>query len=131
MYRHVERLDRHPLLERARTELVRSDEHTLALQSSLSAIPAPTGAETPRAREVGRVMETLGLEDVTTDEAGNVTGWLGERTGKPPVVVAAHLDTVFGHEVDVTVSRSGQRLAGPGIADNARGLAGMLALGRV
>jgi acetylornithine deacetylase/succinyl-diaminopimelate desuccinylase-like protein len=46
------------------------------------------------------------------------------------VVLAAHLDTVFGHDVDLTVQRHGARLAGPGISDNARGLVGLMALAR-
>jgi acetylornithine deacetylase/succinyl-diaminopimelate desuccinylase-like protein len=47
------------------------------------------------------------------------------------VVVAAHLDTVFGPEINVSVHRTGNVMTGPGIADNARGLAGMLALGNI
>src|SRR6058998_559031 len=39
---------------------------------------------------------------------------------------AARLDTVFGAEVDVAVERRGQRLEGPGISDNARGLAALV-----
>jgi acetylornithine deacetylase/succinyl-diaminopimelate desuccinylase-like protein len=42
------------------------------------------------------------------------------------VVLSAHLDTVFGEELDVSVERSGARLAGPGISDNARGLAALV-----
>ena len=44
------------------------------------------------------------------------------------MVLAAHLDTVFGPEVDVRVTRHGQRLEGPGISDNARGLAALVAV---
>src|SRR5213080_509990 len=44
------------------------------------------------------------------------------------VVLSAHLDTVFGPEVDVAVERRGQRLEGPGISDNARGLAALVAV---
>jgi acetylornithine deacetylase/succinyl-diaminopimelate desuccinylase-like protein len=39
------------------------------------------------------------------------------------------LDTVFGPELDVSVARRGPRLEGPGIADNARGLAALVAIG--
>src|SRR5256712_10807756 len=61
------------------------------------------------------------------DHAGNVHGWLGQNGEKSaPVVLAAHLDTVFGAEVDVAVERRGQRLEGPGISDNARGLAALV-----
>jgi acetylornithine deacetylase/succinyl-diaminopimelate desuccinylase-like protein len=120
-----------PALERARADLVHSDEWTLGLQSRLSAIPAPTGDETARASAVGEIMKGMGLADVAVDDTGNVTGWHGPRPGMPAVVVAAHLDTVFGREVNVSVRRNGNLFTGPGIADNARGLAGMLALGRI
>ena len=43
-------------------------------------------------------------------------------------MVSAHLDTVFGPECDVSVSRNGARLEGPGISDNARGLAALVTL---
>src|SRR5436853_6798116 len=63
------------------------------------------------------------------DHAGNVHGWLGKNGERSaPVVLAAHLDTVFGAEVDVAVERRGQRLEGPGISDNARGLAALVAV---
>src|SRR5207247_2504680 len=60
-------------------------------------------------------------------------GWLGKNgrreTGDSgPVALAAHLDTVFGADVNVTVERRGQRLEGPGISDNARGLAALVAV---
>ncbi|MGH8623414.1 MAG: M20/M25/M40 family metallo-hydrolase, partial [Burkholderiales bacterium] len=45
------------------------------------------------------------------------------------VVLSAHLDTVFGPDLDVSVSRNGRRLEGPGISDNARGLAALVTLG--
>ena len=76
-------------------------------------------------------MTDIGLDHVGQDEVGNVIGWFGRRPDVPAVVVAAHLDTVFGPEVDVSVHRTGKVLTGPGIADNARGLAGMLALGNI
>ncbi len=131
MHRDVATLMRHACLQEARLGLARFDAETLSNQAALSAIPAPTGAEALRAASVGERMRGIGLAAVATDEAGNVTGWLGDRAKAPAVVVAAHLDTVFGPEVDVRVHRAGDRLSGPGISDNARGLAGMLALGRV
>jgi acetylornithine deacetylase/succinyl-diaminopimelate desuccinylase-like protein len=132
MIRNIPQLAATTGMQEARRELFRSDEQTLALQASLSAIPAPTGAESARADAVAQTMSGIGLAEVATDEVGNVTGWRsGSEPSAPPVVVAAHLDTVFGPEVDVSVRRKGNLLTGPGIADNARGLAGMLALVRV
>jgi tripeptide aminopeptidase len=123
----------HPRLAAARAHLERTDHVTLERQAVLSAVPAPTGAEGLRAARVAELFREAGLRDVKIDAAGNVLGWL-PRDGKretgdvAPVVLAAHLDTVFGPEVDVSVQRRGARLEGPGISDNARGLAALVAL---
>src|SRR6266513_2702770 len=125
----VSRLLAHERIRAARHHVERTDEVTLARQAALSAIPAPTGAEGRRAARVAELFREIGLSDVAVDHAGNVHGWLG-RNGErsAPVVLAAHLDTVFGAEVDVGVERRGQRLEGPGISDNARGLAALVAV---
>jgi len=130
----------HDRVRAARVHIERSDEATLARQASLSAIPAPTGEERLRGARVAQMFSDAGLEDVAIDEVGNVRAWYGKQpalrreapkgeTGNDCVVVAAHLDTVFGPELDVSVSRRGARLEGPGIADNARGLAALVTIG--
>jgi tripeptide aminopeptidase len=125
----VSRLLAHDRVRAARQYIERTDEVTLGRQAALSAIPAPTGAESRRAARVAELFREIGLSDVTLDQAGNVYGWL-RRNGEQaaPVVLAAHLDTVFGAEVDVAVERRSQRLEGPGISDNARGLAALVAV---
>src|SRR5216684_1056730 len=134
----VSRLLAHERMRAARHHIERTDEVTLARQAALSAIPAPTGAEGRRAARVAELFREIGLTDVAVDRAGNVHGWIrtngdrspvGAQHAAPlpaPVVLAAHLDTVFGAEVDVAVERRGQRLEGPGISDNARGLAALV-----
>src|SRR5467141_5451081 len=125
----VSRLLAHERIRAARHHIERTDEVTLSRQAALSAIPAPTGAEGRRAARMAELFREIGLTDVAVDQAGNVHGWLGRNGGKSaPVVLAAHLDTVFGTEVDVAVERRGQRLEGPGISDNARGLAALVAV---
>src|SRR5213079_2029894 len=125
----LSRLLAHDRIRAARHHIERTDEGTLARQAALSAIPAPTGAEGRRAAHVAELFRTIGLCDVMVDHAGNVHGWLGKNGERSaPVVLAAHLDTVFGAEVDVAVERRGQRLEGPGISDNARGLAALVAV---
>src|SRR5690349_24936241 len=128
------RLLAHERVRAARHHIERTDEVTLARQAALSTIPAPTGAEGRRAARVAELFREIGLWDVSLDQAGNVHGWFkgdggrgtgdgsGPGPGPGPVVVAAHLDTVFGADVNVTVERRHQRLEGPGISDNARGL---------
>lgn len=76
------------------------------------------------------MLADVGLDDVALDEVGNVRAWFGKReTGNACVTLSAHLDTVFGPELDVSVSRNGPRLEGPGISDNARGLAALVTIG--
>jgi tripeptide aminopeptidase len=119
-------------LRAARDLIERTDDVTLARQEALSAIPAPTGGESARGARVAELFRDVGLEAVTTDEVGNVHGWHdhgGRGTGEGCVILSAHLDTVFGLELDVSVQRRGARLVGPGIADNARGLAALIAVG--
>lgn len=114
-----------------RRRLQSLDDEIVRTQVALAEIPAPTGSEEARAAEVARRMRVLGLA-VRFDEAGNV---IGRREGRLPgahqVAVCAHLDTVFPGDADVRVRDDGGRLWSPGIGDNARGLAGMLALARI
>ena len=136
----LSRLLAHERIRAARRHVERADERTLARQAALSATPAPTGAEAARGARVAELFREVGLTDVGLDHAGNVRGWyarngegpaVGAQHAAPlpaPVVLAAHLDTVFGPEVDVRVTRHGQRLEGPGISDNARGLAALVAV---
>ncbi|HKI58672.1 MAG TPA: M20/M25/M40 family metallo-hydrolase, partial [Trueperaceae bacterium] len=53
---------------------------------------------------------------------GNVVADVPGGSG-PRVLVAAHLDTVFGADVAVSVRRDGGRLCAPGIGDNSASLA--------
>jgi len=125
----------HDRLRAARAHIERSDEATLGRQAALSAIPAPTGAEAARGARVAEMLAEAGLENVTIDDVGNVRGWYGKAgagngdQGAGGVILSAHLDTVFGPELDVSVARRGPRLEGPGIADNARGLAALVTIG--
>ena len=113
-----------------RARLAATDERLLRTQIALSEIPAPTGAEQARGAVVAARFRRLGLHDVHTDDVGNVVGMRrgGAEGAEAPVLVCAHLDTVFPEGTPVSVARDGRQLAGPGIVDNSRGLAAMLAL---
>jgi acetylornithine deacetylase/succinyl-diaminopimelate desuccinylase-like protein len=133
----IDALLAHDRVRAARAHIERSDEVTLARQAELSTIPAPTGAEAARGAKVAKMFGEAGLQAVELDEVGNVRGWYGLRVGAQHaaplpsdcVVLSAHLDTVFGPDLDVSVARKGPRLEGPGISDNARGLAALVTLG--
>ncbi|RMF85610.1 MAG: M20/M25/M40 family metallo-hydrolase, partial [Nitrospinota bacterium] len=89
-------------------------------------IPAPTFEEAERGRYVAERMRAIGLEEVSTDAVGNVRGTLSGNPDFPTVLVMAHLDTVFGREIPITVRREGEYIYGPGIADNSLAIAAML-----
>jgi tripeptide aminopeptidase len=112
---------------RARAWLERFDAETLLWQRGIAAIPAPTGDERRRGDAVAARLGEVGLQPIRRDGAGNVVARWGERDGAG-VVVAAHLDTVFSSGTDLTVRQHGARIIAPGISDNARGLAGLIAL---
>jgi acetylornithine deacetylase/succinyl-diaminopimelate desuccinylase-like protein len=73
-----------------------------------------------------RLFTNLGLKSVHVDKAGNVIGTRPGAAPRPNLVFSAHLDTVFPDE-SVKISREGATLKGPGIGDDCRGLAVMLA----
>ena len=108
----------------------RNEPRVLEDQIRLCEIAAPPFKEARRAEAFRQSLQSLGLRNVRIDRAGNV---IGERPGQeqaPHLVMSAHLDTVFGEEVDVKTSRSGSVLKGPGISDDCRGLAVLLAVVR-
>jgi tripeptide aminopeptidase len=96
-------------------------------QIAIARVPAPTGGESVRAELMTRRLRSAGLRNVETDELGNVIALAGPR-GRAPVVLCAHLDTVFESRDPVHVHREGARLTAPGISDNARGLATLATL---
>lgn len=105
-------------------------ERTVADIVTLTEIPAPPFKEDKRARAYLEMLRAVGLSDVEMDAEGNVMGVrAGTATkGKGPfVVIAAHLDTVFPEGTDVKVKREGTKLSAPGIGDDTRSLAVLLA----
>lgn len=106
-----------------------ADEHdrTVADIVTLTEIPAPPFKEQVRATAYKAMMEAHGLKDVEIDPEGNVMGLRkGTRPG-PVVVISAHLDTVFPEGVSVKVRREGTKLYAPGVADDSRSLAVLMA----
>ncbi|MFM7750747.1 MAG: M20/M25/M40 family metallo-hydrolase [Opitutaceae bacterium] len=96
----------------------------------LTEIPAPPFGEKARGEAFARLLREAGIEDISTDAEGNVIGVRRGRGQGPLLGVAAHLDTVFPAGTDVRVKRSGTRLIAPGVGDDTRGLAFVLAFTR-
>jgi tripeptide aminopeptidase len=107
-----------------------SEPQTIEDQVRFCEIPAPSFKEEVRGAELKRVFQDLGLQNVRVDKAGNVLGEYRGAAARPHVVMAAHLDTVFPEGTNVKVKRDGAILRGPGIGDDCRGLAVLVAVAR-
>ena len=116
---------------KAAVEAIRAAEPaTIDDQIRLCEVEAPPFKEMKRAEVYARMFREAGLQNVRIDKEGNV---LGDRPGaqpRPRLVFSAHLDTVFPEGTDVKVKRDGNILRGPGIGDDCRGLAVLLAVVR-
>jgi tripeptide aminopeptidase len=93
-------------------------------QIRLTQIPAPPFGENERARHFKAELINLQLEPMA-DSIGNVIAAYS-ATGRNPVVIAAHLDTVFPAATLLQVERRGRTLFLPGISDNGAGLVALL-----
>jgi tripeptide aminopeptidase len=103
-------------------------ERVLNLAINIQQIPAPTFDEHQRAKFIQRYFLEMGVKDVLLDDVGNVYALINGRGEKAPLVVSAHLDTVFPIDTDLTISRTQEKITGPGIGDNSLGLAGLFGL---
>lgn len=100
----------------------------LDLAIAIQQIPAPPFGEGRRAAFIQERFQVEGLQDVRIDETGNVYGRLPGRGAARPLVVSAHLDTVFPFDTDLQVQREADKIFGPGIGDNSLGLSGLFGL---
>lgn len=91
-------------------------------QIRICEIPAPPFGEQERALYFQQRFTELGLSEVHIDQEGNCLGLRKGRRETPLLVISAHLDTVFPEGTEVRVSRVGQKLLAPGIADDCCGL---------
>jgi len=107
-----------------------AEARTLDDQVRLCAVPAPPFAETDRARLLAELLRGSGVEQVRLDRVGNVIGVRPGRAAHPHLVLSAHLDTVFPAGTPVDPVREGDTIRGPGIGDNCRGLAVLVAVAR-
>jgi acetylornithine deacetylase/succinyl-diaminopimelate desuccinylase-like protein len=123
-------IQRQPAVRAALDRLRADNEWTLQQQASICEVAAPPFKEQRRAEEFRRRLVALGLRDVKLDSVGNVVGRRPGSGRGPTVMISGHLDTVFPESTDVRVTREGTMMRGPGIGDDCRGLAVMLAVAR-
>ncbi len=107
-------------------------ERVIERAIEIQQIPAPTFDEKQRGEFVRDLFAEEGLQDVSVDEVGNIYArWTvdeGQLQGEKPLIVSAHLDTVFPRETNLEVKREGEKIFGPGLGDNSLGVAALFGL---
>ena len=100
----------------------------IELAVQIQQIPAPTLHEGKRAEFLCKLFSNEGLQDVSIDETGNVLARLPGEGQAKPLIVSAHMDTVFPFETDLRVTRGSEVIRGPGLGDNSTGVAALFGL---
>ena len=125
----VQKIVASPAFKTAVATLDREHDRTVADIVTLTEIPAPPFKEAAKGKAFMAMLKAEGLTGVEMDPEGNVMG-LRRGTGPaggPVVVLAAHQDTVFPEGTPVKVRREGTKLYAPGVGDDSRSLAVVLA----
>ncbi|MCK4565101.1 MAG: M20/M25/M40 family metallo-hydrolase [Verrucomicrobia bacterium] len=94
----------------------------------LSEIPAPTFEEEARVKLLLQRMTECGLQNVSTDEAGNGVGIIQGKDPSRNILLVAHADSVHSEKTDHTISVRTDKIIGPGVADNSLGMAALATL---
>jgi tripeptide aminopeptidase len=101
----------------------------LELAIQIQQIAAPTFAEGARGEFVCGLFVKENLKDVSIDSIGNVYGRLpGKQKKARPLIVSAHLDTVFPGSVNLRAIMETGKIIAPGIGDNSLGVAGLFGI---
>jgi len=111
------------------TERLKSIRETYLTDAVLlGEIPSPTFGEEERIRLALDRFRENGLDDPEIDEFGNASGILPGTEGGSSILVMAHADSVFSAETRHVLNVGSDSITGPGIADNAIGLAAVVGL---
>ncbi len=102
-------------------DLGRLLKRTLEIQ----AIPAPTFSEEIRAEYMRHAFNDIGLKEISVDHVGNVFGRIKGGNNRP-LILAAHMDSVFPIDTSLDVAHKEGRIHGAGIGDNAIALGALL-----
>jgi acetylornithine deacetylase/succinyl-diaminopimelate desuccinylase-like protein len=103
-------------------------KRVIELAIQIQQIPAPTFEEQKRAEFIQSLFLAEELKDICIDKTGNVFACLKGNGSEKPIVVSAHMDTVFPMNVNLRVSRGTELIHGPGLGDNSLGVAALFGL---
>lgn len=103
---------------------------------SLPVPPSTSDSDMPdqplRAKAFSERLVEMGVDECTADAEGNPIGIIkGSDPAKPPIVLAAHLDTVFPVPEDGYCSVSSGALSGPGLLDNSLSVGVLLSIPQI
>jgi acetylornithine deacetylase/succinyl-diaminopimelate desuccinylase-like protein len=115
-----------PLIE----EIDKLKEQLIADTITITEVIAPPFQEENRGNLISNCFKESGYQ-VQTDQIGNLLAAKDFSKIESPVIVSAHLDTVFPEEVPIKVIREADKLSAPGVGDDSRGLAVILGLARL
>jgi len=121
--RMTERTD----VKRAFAHVDAHKDQILAEWIRLTEINAPSGKEHERAEAVRKELATCKLEKVVYDSKGNLIAVRKGTGGAKPVVIDAHLDTVFQDGLKIKVEIRDGKVFAPGIGDDTRNVEAILA----
>ena len=124
MRQAVEKVFADAAVRRAFDLLAANEAKIEADQVRITRVAAPPFGEAERAALFADELRQLDLRPVT-DAIGNVIAPY-DKFGPNPVVVAAHLDTVFPASTSLELRRRGRAIHLPGIADNGSGIVALL-----
>jgi len=126
----IRTLRERPAVKAALQHLSEQYERVIGDLVAITQVPAPSFKEQARAKFFAERLREAGLKDTHIDEEGNVVAERPGNEGEPTVMLAAHLDTVFPEGTDVRVRKKGTIYSAPGVGDDSRGLAVVLAVAR-
>ena len=100
-------------------------------------IPSPTFSESTKGNFIAQLFGNTQLTQIQTDDVGNVLACLPRQPGtgvisgtgqRAPLIISAHMDTVFPMETALTIRREQGKIYGPAIGDNSMGVAGLFGI---
>jgi tripeptide aminopeptidase len=103
-------------------------DRVIELAIQIQQIPAPTFHEEKRAEFIYKLLLNEKLQDVCMDKIGNILARFPGNKKEKPLIISAHMDTVFPLETNLRVSRAQELIHGPGLGDNSLGVAALFGL---
>ncbi len=127
MKEKITALQNHPSVQKALEAIKNNADLTLDQQIELTLIPGYSNHEEKKAARFKEMIEELGYT-VVQDEVCNTLAVIEGPKDSPVVMVTAHLDTVFPLDTKLELKKDGNRICIPGICDDTRGCAEVLAI---